>query len=239
LAVKSKLPAVRVVVDSGFYPKNAACTICSSTMKDSYQKYATRYDAFVEPFIAALRRIGLKMSSPQEGMLVLDVGCGTGSSLHLYHAAGCRVYGIDASSSMLAIARNKLGPRASLQLGDASQMPFADGRFDLVVAMFILHEMPAEIRPLVMSETLRILKREGRILIIDYHWARTHFPAGWFYKTVILFFEIAAGRRHFKNYRDFTAKNGLAELITSQKLALEKNKIVTGGNIGLYLLRKT
>jgi len=208
-------------------------------MKDSYQKYATRYDAFVEPFIAALRRIGLKMSSPQEGMLVLDVGCGTGSSLHLYHAAGCRVYGIDASSSMLAIARNKLGPRASLQLGDASQMPFADGRFDLVVAMFILHEMPAEIRPLVMSETLRILKREGRILIIDYHWARTDFPAGWFYKTVILFFEIAAGRQHFKNYRDFIAKKGLAELITSQKLALEKNKIVTGGNIGLYLLRKT
>jgi len=90
-----------------------------------------------------------------------------------------------------------------------------------------------------MSETLRILKREGRILIIDYHWARTDFPAGWFYKTVILFFEIAAGRQHFKNYRDFIAKKGLAELITSQKLALEKNKIVTGGNIGLYLLRKT
>jgi hypothetical protein len=65
------------------------------------------------------------------------------------------------------------------------------------------------------------------------------FPAGWFYKTVILFFEIAAGRKHFKNYRDFIAQKGLSELIASQKLAIEKKKIVNAGNIALYLLRKT
>jgi len=208
-------------------------------MKDPYQKYATRYDAFVEPFNTALRRIGLKMFPPKEGNLVLDVGCGTGSSLRLYHDAGYRAFGIDASPSMLAVARNKLGGRANLQLGDASQMPFPDGLFDLVVAMFILHEMPGEIRPLVMSETVRILKRDGRILLIDYYSGRMGFPAGWYYKAVILFFEIAAGRKHFKNYRDFMAKKGLSELIASQKLTIEKKKIVTGGNIGLYLLRKT
>ncbi len=208
-------------------------------MKDPYQKYATRYDAFVEPFNATLRKTGLKMFPPKKGMLVLDIGCGTGSSLRLYHAAGCRTYGIDASSSMLAVARNKLGQRADLQLGDASQMPFPDGRFDLAVAMFILHEMPGKIRPLVMKETVRILKRDGRILLIDYYSGRTGFPAGWFYKAIILFFEIAAGCQHFKNYRDFIAKKGLSELITSQKLAVEKKKIVTGGNIGLYLLKKT
>jgi ubiquinone/menaquinone biosynthesis C-methylase UbiE len=208
-------------------------------MKDPYQKYAARYDAFVEPFIAAFRRNGLKMFPPQEGMLVLDVGCGTGSSLRLYHDAGCRAFGIDASPSMLAAARNKLGERAVLKLGDASQMPFPGGLFDLVVAMFILHEMPGEIRPLMMSETVRILKRDGRILLIDYHAGRMGFPAGWFYKTVILFFEIAAGRKHFKNYRDFIAQKGLSELIASQKLAIEKKKIVNAGNIALYLLRKT
>jgi len=208
-------------------------------MKDPYQKHATRYDTFVEPFNTALRRIGLKMFPPREGMLVLDVGCGTGTSLRLYHDAGCRAFGIDLSLSMLAVARNKLGQRADLRLGDASQMPYPDGIFDLVVAMFILHEIPGEIRPLVMGETVRILKPDGRILLIDYHSGRISFPTGWFYKTVSLLFEIAAGRKHFKNYRDFMAKKGLSKLIASQKLTIEKKKIVTGGNIGLYLLRKT
>jgi ubiquinone/menaquinone biosynthesis C-methylase UbiE len=206
-------------------------------MKDPYQKVATRYDAFVEPFTNALRRIGLKMFPPKEGMLVLDVGCGTGSSLRLYNDAGCRAFGIDASPSMLVVAQNKLGGRAGLQLGDASQMPFPDDLFDLVVAMFVLHDMPGEIRPLVVSETVRILKHDGRILLIDYHSGRMGFPAGWFYKAVVLFFEIAAGRKHFTNYRDFMAKKALSGLIVSQKLTIEEKKIVTGGNIGLYLLK--
>ena len=206
--------------------------------KDPYQKYAARYDTFVEPFNTALRRVGLKMFPPKEGMLVLDAGCGTGTSLRLYQNAGCRVFGIDVSPSMLAVARNKLGRRADLRMGNASQMPYPDSIFDLVVAMFMLHEMPGEIRPLVMREKVRILKRDGRILLIDYHTGRMDFPVGWFYKTVILFFEIAAGRKHFKNYRDFMAKNGLVELIDAQNLNIEKKKIVTGGNIGLYLLRK-
>ena len=179
------------------------------------------------------------MVPPEDGMLVLDIGCGTGTSLRLYHDAGCRAFGIDLSPSMLAVARNKLGARADLRLGDATHMPYPDGIFDLVVAMFVLHDMPGKARPLVMGETVRILKHDGRILLIDYHSGRLSFPAGWFYKTVILFFEIAAGRQHFKNYRDFMEKKGLSELIVSQKLTIEKKKRVIGGNIGLYLLRKT
>jgi demethylmenaquinone methyltransferase/2-methoxy-6-polyprenyl-1,4-benzoquinol methylase len=208
-------------------------------MKDPYQKFVRRYDTLVEPFITALRRMGLKMVPPKDGMLVLDIGCGTGTSLRLYHDAGCRAFGIDLSPSMLAVARNKLGARADLRLGDATHMPYPDGIFDLVVAMFVLHDMPGETRPLVMGETLRILKHDGGILLIDYHSGRLSFPAGWFYKTVILFFEIAAGRQHFKNYRDFMEKKGLSELIVSQKLTIEKKKRVIGGNIGMYLLRKT
>ena len=85
-------------------------------MKDPYQKFVRRYDALVEPFISALRRMGLKMVPPKDGMLVLDIGCGTGTSLRLYHDAGCRAFGIDLSPSMLAVARNKLGARADLLL---------------------------------------------------------------------------------------------------------------------------
>lgn len=205
-------------------------------VNDPYRLYAKKYDTFVEPFNTALRQVGMKMFPPKEGMSVLDVGCGTGTTLGYYHDAGCKIYGIDLSPSMLEVARKKLGECADLRLGDASQMPYPNGIFDLVVAMFTLHEMPHKIRLLVMGEIARILKQEGRILLIDYQPGPSRFPKGWLYKAIILFLEITAGREHFKNYRDFSARKGLPNLITSQKLIIEKKKIVGGGNIALFLL---
>jgi ubiquinone/menaquinone biosynthesis C-methylase UbiE len=78
----------------------------------------------VEPLVSHLRAIGMRMSLPQKGMLVLDIGCGTGTQLHLYRKAGCQAFGIDTSSAMLAVARQKLGGDAELRLGDACQMPY-------------------------------------------------------------------------------------------------------------------
>ncbi|MBC8440144.1 MAG: class I SAM-dependent methyltransferase [Deltaproteobacteria bacterium] len=90
-----------------------------------------------------------KMYIPKEGMRVFEVGCGTGTNLKLYQQAGCEVYGIDLSPSMVKAASKKLGEQADIKLGDASQMPYSDGYFDLVIAMLTLHEMPNSIRPLV------------------------------------------------------------------------------------------
>ena len=86
---------------------------------DAYRWIARLYDPLLERFDAGLRAIGLKMYPPQAGMAVLDVGCGTGSTLALYAQAGCSVFGIDRSPAMLEVARGKLGAGASLLLGDA------------------------------------------------------------------------------------------------------------------------
>lgn len=203
---------------------------------DPYKKSAKKFDILVEPLISALRQIGMKVYPPKEEMLVLDVGCGTGTNLSLYHKAGCSVFGIDSSPSMLEEAKNKLGDNAELLLGSASEMHFPDKFFDLVISMLALHEMPRKIRPQVMNEMVRVLKQEGRILLIDYHPGSISFPKGWTYKAAIYFFEIAAGREHFKNFRDFLANNGIPGLIASHKLAIENTKIVSGGNLGVYLL---
>ena len=103
-------------------------------MNDPYRNIARFYDAVVEPFNATLRRYVVKVARPREGMKVLEIGCGTGTNLELFADAGCEVAGVDLSPSMIDLAKKKLGDRADLRLGDASQMPFEDDSFDLVVS---------------------------------------------------------------------------------------------------------
>ncbi len=203
---------------------------------DPYKKIAKKYDRYVEPSIATLRQIGIKMYAPREEMHVLDVGCGTGTNLMLYNEAGCNVFGIDLSPSMVEIAQKKLGNRAEIRLGDASKMPYSDNSFDLATGFFILHEMPSQIRPVVIREMARVVKHDGRILLIDYHLGPIRFPKGWMFKIIILFFEVMAGREHFMNYRDFLSKNCLQNLIFKKNLRILNEKIVGGGNVALFLL---
>jgi len=204
---------------------------------DPYKKFAKLYDIFIGPLTSDLRAIGMKMFPPREGMAVLDVGCGTGIHLGLYQKAGCNVYGIDQSPSMLQVARNRLGESTNLYMGDASNMPYPDKEFDLIIFSTVLHEMPRAVRSAVINEAKRTLKEDGRILSIDFHPGPIRRFKGWRYKTIITFLEFTAGREHFKNYRSFIANKSLPALISTHGLSVDEEKIVGGGNIALFLLR--
>jgi len=204
--------------------------------KDPYKKAAKTYDRYVEPSIAVIRQIGMKMYPPQEGMHVLDVGCGTGTNLMLYHEAGCKVFGIDLSPAMVEVAQKKLGDRAEIRQGDASKMTYPDGLFDLVIGFLTLHEMPSQIRPAVISEMARVMKPYGRILLIDHHPGPFRFPKGWIYRAIILFFEIMAGHEPFQESPRFLSRKGLPNLISTQNLRVVSKKIVSRGNIALFLV---
>jgi len=205
---------------------------------DPYRKIARRYDALIEPFIKGLRASSMKMVPSKEEMRVLDVGCGTGTYLNLYQKGSCKAFGMDRSPAMLDIARKKLGKRAEFHIGDAAHMPYPDGTFDLVVAFFALHEMPAPMRSKVVSESKRVMNKDGRILLVDHHSGPVRFPKGWILKMMIACVELAAGQEHFRNYRNFLARRGVFPLITEHRLSVEKKKIATGGNIGLFLLAR-
>jgi len=122
-------------------------------------------------------------------------------------------------------------------MGDASNMPYPDKEFDLIIMSTVLHEMPRVVRSAVVNESKRTLKEEGRILLIDYNPGPIRALKGWLYKSLITFVEFAGGREHFKNYRDFIANKGFHTLISTHGLSVEEEKIVGGGNIALFLLR--
>ena len=137
--------------------------------KDPYHSVAGIYDRLFESMNKGLRLAGIKLFRPAKGMNVLDVGCGTGTHLDLYRGYECNLYGLDLSPSMLEVARKRLGNAAKLVLGDAAEMPYENSQFDLVIAMLSLHEMCPETRSAVVMEITRVLKTEGRSLLIDFH----------------------------------------------------------------------
>ncbi len=206
--------------------------------RDPYISSAKKYDLFIEPLTRELRYFGKKFYPPEKGMDVLDVGCGTGNTLKIYHNEGCNVYGIDSSLAMLNEAKKKLSDQAELRLGNASKMKYSSESFDLVISMLSLHEMLEIIRPKVVSEMLRVIKESGRVLLIDYHPDHVRYPRGLIYKALIYFFEIAAGHEHFKNFRSFIRNKGIPGLILLHKLILDKMKITGDGNFGFYLLKR-
>lgn len=207
-----------------------------SADRDAYRHVAGWYDRIFGGMNAGLRGVGLKMFPPHEGTEVLDVGCGTGIQLACYQQAGCRVTGIDASPAMLAVARHRLGTGASLTVGDASRMPYPERAFDLVLAATVLHEMAREVRTAALGEMKRVLRPGGRILLIDFEAGRVRPVRGWVTRGIIAASEVAAGRSHHRNYRDFIAHGGLPPLLDAQGLSIGQRRIVSGGAIGVYLL---
>jgi len=205
-------------------------------MKDAYRNTARIYDRLFDNMNKGLRLAGIRMFRPSMGTNILDVGCGTGSHLELYKRYECNLYGIDLSPSMWEVARARLGDSAQLDLGDATNMPYEDGKFDLIISMLSLHEMAQQTRSGVLSEMKRVLKDGGRILLIDFHPGPYQPLQGWISKLIIIFSELAAGREHFKNYRHFMRIKGLSTLATQHNLEVKKQSILAGGTFALYLV---
>jgi SAM-dependent methyltransferase len=95
---------------------------------------------------------------------VLDVACGTGVVAITAAGRGARVSALDLTPQLIERAReNSLvaGIEIDWHEGDAEELPFSDGTFDVVLSQFGHIFAP---RPeVVTAEMLRVLKPGGRI----------------------------------------------------------------------------
>ena len=203
---------------------------------DSYLDFAKWYDPLLGRFLGGLREMAARVAAPKRGMRVLDVGCGTGAQLAIYEQAGCEVYGIDLSQSMLRIARTKLSEHAVLTSGDATRMPFLDHTFGLVISSLFLHQLDAGVRSVALYEVARVLRTDGRILLVDFHPGPVNSIKGKLTEIFISSVEFLAGWEHFSNSRDFLSRGGIPNLASNHHLKLRKKFIVGDGNLGIFLL---
>jgi SAM-dependent methyltransferase len=105
--------------------------------------WALSEDQQIPTYEEALRRVGLR-----PGELVLDIGCGVGAFLRLVADRGARAVGIDASSALLEVARDRV-PDGDLRVGDMQALPYDDDTFDLVTgfnSFFFADDIVAALR---------------------------------------------------------------------------------------------
>jgi SAM-dependent methyltransferase len=109
----------------------------------------------------------------------LDVGCGSGRSLvglAPYLPDDCTVVGLDTFDDRVilgngpALARQN-GARAGVDVspvaGDASRLPFADGRFDAVTACRVAHDIPEDRRAAAFDELRRVCADDGTVGLLE------------------------------------------------------------------------
>ena len=103
---------------------------------------------------------------------LLDVATGTGGLLRelaRLDARPAEVAGIDRRAAALAVAAERLPAGWRLTAGDARRLPFADGRFDVVTACYLLHLLDPVDRRKVLAGIARVLRPGGRVVTVTLH----------------------------------------------------------------------
>lgn len=102
-----------------------------------------------------------------EQLVIGDLGCGTGHVSELLAPWVRGIVAVDASSAMLSRATQRLRGAGNVEfrLGELEALPVRDGELDAAVLSLVLHY--AADPPRVLAETNRVLRRGGRLLVVD------------------------------------------------------------------------
>jgi ubiquinone/menaquinone biosynthesis C-methylase UbiE len=139
--------------------------------------WASMYDPCVKVLTlgqaSRVRRETAELAQIKVGDAVLDVGCGTGDltlvAREMAGAAG-RVVGIDPALEMVAAASHKaaqIDTTIDFQVGVIEAIPFPENSFDVVLSSLMMHHLPGDLKMQGLAEILRVLRPNGRLLIVD------------------------------------------------------------------------
>jgi ubiquinone/menaquinone biosynthesis C-methylase UbiE len=138
-----------------------------------YDWLAPLYGLWAELFETRPRRRAEEVLDIQPGETLLEVGIGTGKHFaRLARASALKLsVGMDISPGMLRRAHSRLARRAGEQIylcrGDATGMPFRDGAFDVILNCYMLDLLEEEDLSAVLAEFRRVLKVNGRLVVIS------------------------------------------------------------------------
>lgn len=96
------------------------------------------------------------------GVDLLDIGCGSGIFCQVASGRGARVSGLDASESMIDIARQRV-PQGDFRVGEMEALPYDDRTFDVVTAFNSLQFATQPVNAL--REARRTVRPQGKVVV--------------------------------------------------------------------------
>ena len=179
--------------------KTALATLGPEDQQLTPQQLAA-LDQFHTRGLAATAELG-KLAGVTVDMSVLDVGSSVGGPARFLAATyGCQVTGVDLSEPFVDAARyltERTGQsgQVSFQMASALELPFDDGRFNVVLLQHVA--MNVADRPRLYREIRRVLKAGGRFATFDVALigGEPHYPVPWARTPATSFLLSAAATR--------------------------------------------
>jgi ubiquinone/menaquinone biosynthesis C-methylase UbiE len=174
---KAQGTEVRDMVNSRAYPNYYRQNFHYQTggwfTQDSARRYEAQVEALFSGAAGAMRRRALSLLAKawrgrdHRGLKVADIACGSGGFLKDLQAAfpRARLLGLDLSPTYAAQARARSG--LPVVQANAERLPFADASLDAVTCIYLFHELPPRVRPVVAGEIARVLKPGGALAFAD------------------------------------------------------------------------
>lgn len=126
--------------------------------------------------VTALRRVG---GVARDEVRVLDVGCGSGSTLANLANWGFEprnLHGVDVLPNRVAEGLSRF-PNLNLAVGDASRLDYADEVFDLVMESTMFAQITDEgLASSISREMIRVTRRGGLIFVCDWRYSKPRHP---------------------------------------------------------------
>ena len=135
-----------------------------------YRHLAKIYDVAFGAILQSGRERAIRAIAADRHLRVLEIGIGTALTVPEY-PRNCKITGLDFSAAMLDKARkrvSKLGAtdRVALVQGDAAQLPFPDGYFDVVFAPYVMSVVTDPLS--VGREANRVCRADGRVVLLNH-----------------------------------------------------------------------
>lgn len=107
-----------------------------------------------------------------QNILELPIGTALNSIIIAKNRPKAEITGIDISEEMLQIANEKILKKGLSNIRtikmDATNLDFKDQTFDVILISLLLHEVDKETRNKIMKEATRVLKNDGKVIIIEW-----------------------------------------------------------------------
>ncbi len=137
--------------------------------EDAFDRLAHQWDELRREYFGVQFHLEALLALLPETWHVLDVGTGTGYLLPSLSRQFARVTAVDPSSAMLALARQRAEreglSNVRFDSGRLESLPLKDACVDAALAILVLHH--AQDRSVALGELRRVLKRGGKLLIVD------------------------------------------------------------------------